>query len=332
MPYLFFNIEFKITIAENIVFDVLETLWIENSIEKFSDAAKVTLPREFKNARKGNSGLSFYGKNLLESINVGDAIKIEVGYNGNLDTEFEGYITEIGAEIPLLIECEDEMYQLKKANKLSKTFSKISLKELLKFIAPAYDIEALDVNLGKFMINNATPYEVITALKEQYGIRCYFKGKVLHAGLLIDMKPASNHDFVFGRNIRESSDLKYLSKEKRQKKFIAVSLQKGTSKKLKSEYGENINGEVTVHAPVGLTQTELNDWVKKQHDSQVFEGYNGSVDGWLIPRVKAQDSIQLEDPNYTNKYRNGRYFVEAVTLTADATTGVKRKNKISFKL
>lgn len=333
MNNYYYNIHFKITIDNKIRLENAKSIVIENTIEKFSDTAKIELPREFKNAKMESGGLSWAQKNILDYIKVGSTILIEAGYDGKLQTEFEGYVTNIGAEIPLLLECEDEMYKLKKMPLINHTFKSIDLKGLLKFMVKDYEIEALDMPLGKFMIERATPYKVIEELKKQYGIRCYFRNKKLIAGLAIDLKPQQQHDFTFGKNIRKSSDLKYLTKEGRKVWIKAESMQKGSAnKKITYEFGEQGESEITLHAPLNLTQKELEAFTKKTYNSRVFEGYEGNIDSWAFPRTKAGDVINLTDPNYKNKCRDGKFFIESVTVSINESDGFKRQNKLSFKI
>lgn len=333
MPYHYYNIDVRITIADKIQFNICKSIQIESTIEKLSDTAKIELPREFKNALMNDKGFSLERKNLLEYLKIGDSITIEAGYNGDLYTEFEGYLTEIGAEIPTVLECEDEMYKLKRAKLINKSFASVTLKELLKFIAPGYEIEALDMSLGKMLIERATPYKVIEKLKSDYGIRCFFKGKKLYAGMLVDFKPQTVHQFNFKRNIRSSSDLVYKTKEGRQLFIKAESMQKGgATKKVTYEFGTPGESEVTLHAPINLTQSELKDWTEKYWNSKIFDGLEGSLDSWGLPRTETGDSAQIVDPNYPTGYRDGQYFIEGVTITIDESSGFKRQNKLSFKI
>ncbi|MCT4698083.1 hypothetical protein [Tenacibaculum haliotis] len=332
MNYLYYNIDVRITINDAIQFSAVESIYIESTIDKFSDTAKITLPREFKNAQEKGKSLSLVQKNLLELIKSGDKITIEAGYNNELVTEFEGYIDEIGADIPLLLICEDEMYQLKKKEKINKTFASVKLDALLQFIAPDYKIEALNISLGKFMIENATPYKVIQELKKQYGIRCYFKNKTLVAGLAVDFKPSVSHDFVFGRNIRKSNSLKYATKEQRKRFYKGISHETGTSKKVTYEYGDKSGDHRTLHLPLNLSESEVKEWVHKTHDSNVYDGYGGSIESWAIPFTKAGDSAKLTDPNYPDKHRDMVLFIESVVVSINKSDGYKRTNKLSFKI
>lgn len=325
---MYFNISLKITIGEKLDFETVESIEVKKSLDKITNTALVEIPRAFKEAK---------GKRLLDFIEIGDSIKIELGYNGELETEFEGYITNIGAEIPTILECEDETYQFKRTKKFNHTFASSTLKEILQFIAPDYTIECVEMSFGKFMIENATAFEVLEELKK-YGIRCNVEGKVLKAGLLIDFKAKNTHRFVFGNihdsrgNIRDSTDLKYITKNKRECKIKAISIQKGTSKKVTYEFGEPINGERTLHAPMNLTEAELKKWAENYYKNVVFAGYEGTVDGWFYPRTSAGDTLELIDPNYEDGNRDGDFLIESVTIKANDSDGVVRENKIAMKL
>ena len=314
----YLNINIRITVAGKIQFSAVKQIEIANSIELLTTTAKVELPREFKNTRKDGQSFSIERKNLLELIKVGDSIHIEAGYNGDYFTEFEGYITQIGADIPLLLTCEDEMYQLKN--------------KLLKDIAPDYETEVLDMQLGKLMIERSSPYKVLEELKKQYGVHCSFREKKLIAGLKIDFKSKVIHHFIFDKNFRQSKDLKYKTKNERKVLLKAESSQKGTSKKVSYQYGEEGGGERTLHAPTNLTLEELKAFTEKTYNSSVFDGYEGTLEGFGYPRTQVGDTIALTDPNYPDKHRDGLYLLESVTTLLNAQDGFKRKSKLSMKL
>lgn len=331
MPFLYFNIDIKITIAGKLEFFTAHSIKIESSIEKLSDIAEIELPREFKNAVSKDNSVSLEQKRLLDYIKPGDSIKIEAGYDGELALEFEGYITEVGAEIPTVLKCEDEMYKLRKGKLINKTFSKVSLRQLLQHVAPDYEIEAPGMDLGKMTIENATPYKVFEKLKSDYGIRTFFKQKTLFAGLTVDLNPSDIHEFNFTKNIRKSSNLVYKTKESRQLYIKAESMQKGGGK-VSYNFGTPGESEITLHAPVNLTQSGLKEWCEKYWQSKVFDGLEGSVDGWAIPKTKVGSTADITDPNYPDGHRNGQYFIEGVTTTINGSDGIKRENKLSFKI
>lgn len=320
------NIDISVLIGDLEIYTV-EAIEVENTLNSLMDTAKVILPREFKL----NNQTDFRGKYLLDLIQKDMNVKISYGYNGDLQEEFSGYIKSIGADIPVVIECEDEMSRLKKGKKLNLSFEKISLEDLLKEIAPGYQLECTDISLGKLNIENSTAYEVLEDLRK-FGIKCWFEGKTLKAGITLNLVSEKQHVFSFGRNIRQSSDLEYVSKDKKEVLIKAISLQKGTSEKVIYEFGENINGERTLHAPLNLDKKELKEWAEDYYKNIVFDGYEGNLDGWCVPRTKAGDALSLTDPNYPTGERDGIFLIESVVTSINANDGIKRTNKISVKL
>lgn len=330
-PY--FNICLKITIAEKYVFNVAESIHIENSTEKISDTAKVTLPREFKQLMLSDSvSISIVKRRLLDFVKADDKIKIEGGYDGDLVTEFEGYISKVGAEIPMELECEDEMYQLKKMKPINKTFSDVSLKDFLKFIAPGYEVECFNAHLGKIMLENVTPYCAIQDLKSKYPFKIFFRGKTLVAGLSVDFDVRENHKFNLNRNVRKGGDLKYETKDDRKFWIKAISKQKGTSKDVVYEFGDKGESERTLHCPLNLNKNQIQKFAEDYIHHLKYDGYSGGFDSWCYPRTKAGDSADLIDPNYPNKHRDGIYFISEVITDINASDGYKRTNNITFKI
>lgn len=330
IPY--FNIGLRITIAETYVFNVAETIHIENSTEKILDTAKVTLPREFKQLQRSNTSISIAEKRLLDYIKVGDIIKIESGYDGDLDLEFEGYISKIGAEIPIELDCEDEMWKLKKMQPINKTFSSISLKKFLEFIAPGYKVECFETQLGKIALENVTPFQALQEIKSRYPFKFFFRGKVLHAGLSNDFKGQNKHEFNLNRNVRKGGDLKYETKEDRKFWVKAISKQKGTSKEITYEFGDKGESERTLHCPLNLNKEQLKQYAEDFIKKLRYDGYGGGFESWCYPRTKAGDSAELTDPNYPDKHRDGIYYINEVITDINRTDGIKRKNNITFKI
>ena len=330
IPY--YNINMRITIAEKYVFNVAETIHIENSTEKISDTAVVTLPREFKQLQESNNSISIAKKRLLDFIKVGDEIHIEAGYDGDFDTEFQGYITRVGAEIPTELECEDEMYKLKKMQPINKTFSDISLKKFLEFIAPGYKVECFETHLGKIALENVTPYAALLEIKSRYPFKFFFRGKTLVAGLSNDFDGNGKHEFNLNRNVRKGGDLKYATKEDRKFWIKAISKQKGTSKEITYEFGDKGESERTLHCPLNLNKVQLRKYAEDFIKLLRYDGYGGGFESWCYPRTKAGDSAELTDPNYPDKHRDGIYYINEVITDINASDGIKRKNNITFKI
>lgn len=330
MPYLYHNICIRITIAENIVFKEVNSITIENSLEKLSDTAKVVLPRKFIQFQNKKSSIA--NKNLIDFINIGDKIKIEAGYDENYNTEFIGYITTITDDIPMILECMDEMYKLKKADRINKIFKSADLKDVLNTIAPNYKIETFkECGLGKFLIESATPYEVLEKLRNDFFIRSYFKDGVLFAGLPINLTDYKIHDFNMNRNVRTSSSLVY---ERTQKEYYlkVTSKEVGTGKKVTYEIGKKGDNNKEINIGVGISKADLKRYATDFYNGVVNTNCTGSFDSWGVPLTRAGDTAMITDPNFPDKKRNGKYLIETVQIDLNASDGYKRTNKIGVKL
>lgn len=335
MNYLYHNIGLRIIIANNLQFTVCQSLHIESSVQVLSDTAKVELPREFKNAvDEVGKSINIAGKSILDYIKRGDAVKIEFGYDGDLQTEFEGYVTKIGAEVPLILECEDEMFQMKKAPRITKFIKSGKLIDILRAVIPAkYTIESnADYSIGKWLIEDATPYNVLEELREKAGIRAYFKNPTtLCVGMIVDFKAEAIHKFNFSENVRRGSSLKFEQKESKPV-FLTVESKQSNGTVLKVSTGEKGGDEKTIKLWPNMTQSELKLWADKQQSSVSYNGFEGSLDSWCYPRTNPGDAAQLYRPFYKDRHQDGRYFIESVTIDVNGTDGIKRTNGLSYKL
>lgn len=46
-------------------------------------------------------------------VQRGDAVKVWLGYNDDLQLAFMGYVRDVGFKTPVVITCENEMFKLK---------------------------------------------------------------------------------------------------------------------------------------------------------------------------------------------------------------------------
>lgn len=334
MNYLYYNIGLRITIGSTLEFNVCQSIHIESSVQVLANNAKVELPRAFKNAvDQVGKVVDISGKSILDFMKRGDAIKIELGYDGDLETEFDGYITKIGAEMPLLLECEDEMFQLKKAPRVTKFIKSGKLIDILKAVIPSnYTIECNgDYSIGKWLIEDATPYNVLEELREKAGIRAYFKTPgVLSVGMIVDFKPQATYFYNFSENVRRGSQLKFEQKESKPLEVIVKSKQ-SNGKELKYTTGVKGGNTKTINMP-GLTQEDIKVWGDQNYKSLSVDGFEGTLDGWCYPRTKPGDAAQLYRPYYKDRHQDGRYFIESVTIDVNGSDGIKRTNNLSYKL
>jgi len=334
MNHLFHNISIRVVIGDKLWFNVCKSIRIERSVQVLTDTAKVEFPREFKTAIDVfGQTIDLSGKSILNFIKRNDPIAILFGYDGDLQIEFTGYVTKIGASTPLLIECEDEMSRLKRLPRVTKSVKSGKLIDILKVILPSkYTVECNeDYSFGTWLIENATPYEVLEQLKEKVGIRAYFKSKyLLKVGMMVDFEPQETHFYNFSQNVRRDTDLKFETKEDKALEVTAKSKQ-ANGHEITYTTGDKGGNTVSIKLPQ-LSKAELKVWADRIHKSRSFTGFEGTLNGWCYPRTNPGDAVQIFRPFYTDRHQDGKYFIEAVNIDISESTGIKRSNKLSYKL
>lgn len=312
----------------------VKSIVINSSIKVLEDKATIVLPREFSHLQIEGKKSTLANKNITEVIKLGDAVKIQLGYDDVLYNEFEGYISRIGADVPLKIECEDEMWQLKQTD-FTKSFAKLKLKDLLSYIAPSYTVNLLDENidLGSFVIENESAFQVLTRLRKDYGLHSRFdENKILVVGFPVSMKPTIKHQINMNRNVRARNiSLEYVKAEDLRLLLKGISINDG-GKRIVKTFGKNGGAIRTLHLGTNLTELQVNSLLEKHYKSLSFDGYKGKIPTWGLPLTKAGSAIAMTDPNYPNSDRSGDYLIESVKVSFNETDGWLRENTLSLKI
>lgn len=276
---------------------------IEKSIKEFTGKAEITLPRKVKN---------FDQINYEDLFQLGDPVIIRLGYGyGEIPVEFEGYINEVTEGAPVRISCEDEMFKLKRGS-VSITRSRVTLKELLTAIAPGYQIDCPEVQLGAVRYSQVPPIIILEDLKKEAGLFSFFEGKVLRSGsLYADPDNADPVNVLLERNaVSERLNQKTTSSERI--KITAISLLKN-GKKLKVEIGDR-NGTAIKRTYINIeVRAQLEKEAKKDIEKYKAKGLDGSVVLFGIPRIEAGSKLNLDSEFYKNLM--GIFYVDKVVKT-----------------
>lgn len=275
---------------------------IEHTWKKLTGTCKITLPR---NMRVLNGDIN-------SIIKRGGKVNVWLGYDGDLALEFTGYVARIDARVPFVVECEDEMWQLKQTN-FSKSYRTVSIKELIKDIYPG-NSNVLDFAIGAYRIDRASAAKVLDDLQKNYNIFSYFSFdqagvQTLNVGLGgYDFKKISDrHVYNMMVNVVEN-DLVYRRADENKMRVVATS----TGKKgvvIRTEYGDP-EGEVITLDKRGLSKDALDNLAKAELQKRQFNGYKGSLTGFGFPRAKHNDIAVVQSPEYPE--RDGAYMIDAV--------------------
>jgi hypothetical protein len=291
---------------------------VESSWQRLTDTAVIVLPRNVKDFDK---------QKVKEVFKTGRPVTIKLGYNGENETEFTGYITKVSADIPIKIQCEDEMYQLKKIPVHLSTKA-INLQDLIKKIVPGYDtdVERWDMPPQRYV--HTTAAKVLEFLKKEYKLYSYFVGKKLVVGKIYsDDTSTEPVKLNLEANVR-SNNLKYRHKDDIEIKIRAISTLRNGSK-LEAVVGDTGGTEKQL-AYYGITvKAELEKQAKRAYDLYKVDGFDGSLSTFGQPVIRHGMKVDLSSHIYPD--RNGRYYVDSVRVSFD-NNGYARELKLGQKL
>ncbi len=295
-------------------FPFVHSVKVEKTFDNQTQTAEITLPRNLKYQDKN----LYAGSNPL--ILRGDKVKIESGYFPNLTTDFEGYVSKVDNNIPVMIKCEDGMYLLKQAISPNLSYSNVTLTTLLNdmigTIVPYTNIEA---TLGKVRIQGASISKVLNTLRNEFGIFSFFVNGILKVGLPF-YAPEKTETFLFEKVIKNGHDLIYLRSEdvKIQIKGIIIS---DAGVKTEKIYGDK-DGDLRTVFQYGGTIEELDRLCNQKLSELNYTGYYGSFDTFLEPKVNPGDHAVIN--SYKMPERNGTYLVKSVSVSFGVNGGNQR--------
>lgn len=300
------------------------SLEIQQSVDKAVGSASITLPRNFK--RKD-------GSRLTDIIKTGDEVIIRLGYQPEMHTEFTGYVTEIGAGTPLVVQCENYWYKYKHAPQITKSWKSTTVREVLQFVFRGYTIEDnVDATLSTgYVIKNATPYEVVDSLSKSAGISVTVDeaNKKVSAHYPYKMQGTNTHTYTFKQNVAKN-DLKYVTKDSSRIQFTAQG-KDSKGKVIKVVVGYNGNdAEKRTLSFSAKSEAELKKLAEDELKRLIFDGYEGKITGFGRPRVCAGDCIAIVDPD--NPDRQGTFLVKSVKISYGINTGYRRECELSYKI
>lgn len=300
---------------------MLDKVEIHSSVELLADTAVITLP-----AAQYNQTLD-----VEKKLHRGDKATIRFGYEETgMVEEFTGYLQRISTDSGnITLHLEDELFMLRKtvANIVMR---KVTLDSLLRHVVTACGTE-LSVNCSyawtydRFVICDATGYDVLKKVQEECGADIYISNGTLHVHPP-GKKVGEQRLYDMQRNVEKESLTYRSATDKKVTVVVKAMMPDGTVKEVKA--GDKDGEKVEVRCPA----TD-DDSMKARGDIEVarrtFDGLEGSITTWLIPVCRAGDSATLHDADYPHK--DGTYFVTSVT-TEFSKDGGKRKIDLGFKL
>lgn len=310
------------------VFRAVHKVMIESTWKSIVDTCEIALPN-----LKGMIAKTSERVELERVIKTGDRVQVKIGYNGKLNTEFVGYVQEISPKTPFVIRCEDEAYQLKRGNAISRVFNgslKTLLREVFKGVALADNLP--DITLSNFVIDKATPFQVLEKLKE-LGLVSYYQDSKLFIGLpFTDVAPSGTGGIVkydLAQNlVMNGIDLVYRKKEDVKLKAKATSIL-ANNQKIEIEVGDKEGEERSLFFRNISDKAVLKTMAESALQKLKYEGYKGSFETFGIPYIQHSWVAELNDAKYPE--RSGRYLVNEVK-TEFGVSGFRREIELGIKI
>lgn len=307
------NIEFD-NKGKKFKLGILAECSIESSVDNLADIATIILPEAVMNAVL----------NIESKINRGTAVLIQLGYDGKLKTEFQGYIQEITTnDSTLKIVCEDALFLFRVGVpdvELKPTSLKNIAQTLIDKIDPSFTLNCdYDIGYEKFVMHQATGYDVLKTIQADSKANIYFDttNKVLHIHPPY-VEVGNTVKYSMQVNV-EKSTLEYKRAVDKPVEVLVESVDiKG---KVKSITAGTTGGDKVTLKVGPMSDADMRKVAAATLIKNSFDGYSGTFDAWLIPFVKPTDSVIIEDQDYP--YKTGRYYAISVKTNFSESGAVR---------
>lgn len=321
---MYYNIDWHITIGTYRLMFV-DTVEVHKSVDILADTARIVLPGAMVNR----------ALEVEQKIKRGDRVVIQLGYDGDLTTEFEGYIETVHTDDgSVTLQCEDAVW-LTRAPVEDKELKDVTSKDVAAYVVAELNKTLnekitldcdYELKYDKFVISKAMGYDVLKKLQEETRGNIYMKGNVLHFHpAYVEKFGEATHNFAV--NI-EKSDLVYKRADERRYQVEVEGI--GRDGKRTVVMTGTTGGEKRSVKIAGVTDEAT---LKKRGEEElkylVYDGYEGSINAWHQPVVEPGYSARIIDEDYEHK--TGVYYAEAVTTTA-GKEGIVRKVELGRKL
>lgn len=259
----------KIEIAGEHVFvlDKVMEVEITRDSDKLTDECRLTLPKTIR----------LNGRNGLQ-VRRGDTVKVWLGYDRNPQLAFMGYVRDVGAQTPVVITCEDEMFRLKQQPAQKKSYRSVDLVTLLEEQNIGCGMVVMgEQNLGQYRVKADTVAGLLDDLA-RYGIRSFFRCDngvpVLYSGVLFENGNNPVQVFATGLNIISDNNLKWQKAEDVHLRVKAVSLMPD-NQSVTVEIGDE-DGECRTLHVYNKSKEELKAWAEQEVKRLKCDGLTGS--------------------------------------------------------
>lgn len=267
---------------------------ITRDTEKLTDECKITLPKRLK-----------WDGQAQIPVKRGDSVKVWTGYGDSLELSFVGYVRSVSVKTPVVLTCEDEMFQLKQKACTKKAYKSVTLETLLKDQGLSSVKVFGEQALGQFRVTDETVAALLGRLQDS-GIRSFYRyengSPVLYCGVIFERDTKPSQVFATGLNIINDSNLEQQQAENIRLHVKAVSIM-SDNKKIKVEVGDADGERRTLHT-YNKTESELKAWAEQEIKRLKVDGLTGSFTTFGYKLVDKLDAVGIKiDGNKMGVYQ-----------------------------
>lgn len=307
------------------LFNAVADCNIVEDVSTLTDTCEIQLPKKIK-------WQEAVAKNGKPPIKRGDKITIKLGYDGDLQTRFTGFIRSVDAKVPITIKCEDGMFVLKSHKVKPKAFKNASLHEIVSYLLEGTSIQfqLMDKNIkvGNWRLTKTHASEELQELKEKMMLSSYFRRingeSILYIGLAYPLDNRKKVKFMHGKNIIDEN-FEYRDKEDIRVRCEAQSFN-AKNKKVTYEYGDK-DGDVIKIRMDGLTENELKKYAIEAVERYKQSGFKGSFETFGQPEVSKCDMVEI----HASDGNSGVYLVKKLEIEF-GTNGYRQKIELGQPL
>lgn len=309
--------------GDTFYFNMVNSVSITRSWDNQTQTAKVILPRN----------VQYNKKNIYEGANAimrrGDKITITGAYFPNETVLFTGYISKINNNVPIELQCEDEMFLLKQTIAPNLSYKSVNLRTLVAKMLTNTSIpfKAIDAEIGQIRLQGASVGKVLQVLRDQYGLYSYFVNGILRVGLAYYPSEAQTGIFLFELMVKDGMNLTYLKKDDVKVQIKGVLISNNTQKEY--IYGDTTGDTRTVFQ-YGGTKADLDLKCNSFLEQSNYTGYYGSFKTFLEPAMKPGDYAIVDSYKYPE--RKGKYLIKEVVTEISTTDGGKQTIELERKI
>lgn len=291
---------------------------ITRDTAKLTDECRITLPKKVK----------WDGEPDIP-VRRGDMVSVSLGYDGELQAAFSGYVRDVGFKTPIVLVCEDEMFKLKQQPAQKKAYRNVDLETLLKDQGIGCEIRVFgEQRLGQYRVTADTVASLLGKLQQQ-GIRSFFRTEdgqpVLYCGVLFERETSPSQVFATGLNIIDDQSLEQQQADTMRLRVKAVSLMPD-NKKVKVEVGD-ADGELRVLHTYNKTESELKAWAEQEVKRLKRDGLTGSFKTFGYRLVDKLDVIGMK----IDGEKKGCYQVKKNVIKYD-TGGFRQEITLGYRV